>query len=616
MIVFGFIHPGNDVHTLGISSISSLLEECGYKVEIAGYEVSSSLENLKSPTNQSLFLKWLDEKKITNLGFSYRLDPQDAVSSFDRVYRFLQERERFHDKGGRLKEIYFAGLPQACKQIKDKYHSNIPVFYGDESTVDTLLKLSIPETKIPNSIKQGSFYDEERAKFSKQLIESGDHTFCPPPERKPFNEMGSNKDSLIKRLQFNNTDLPLFRAHVGPYLKDYKEAKNLFNSWLKTLAATKYLDIVSIGTSQLSQSNFGEDWGEKPNGGGVPVNSKEDFHSIWNASRPLLLRTYAGTKNIKYLAELYEETINSAWHALSLWWFNKLDGRGPNDVLSNLKEHFSVIDFIASKQKPFEPNIPHHFSFRGGDDVSYVLSAYFAAILAKKKGVKYFILQIMLNTPKATWGIQDLAKARALLKLTRELEDKNFKVILQPRAGLGYFSPNLEFAKAQLANVTAMMDDIEPMKVNSPDIIHVVSYCEAVHLAEPTHINESIQISITALKKYRELKAKEGLNVFLNNKEVEERFQELYTQVKEIASLLIGKIPNLFSPEGFYKILKDGVFPVPFLWEGREEFISAVNQKTKIINGSVKIVDELNKIIDPVQRVQNILLKNTSEKKE
>lgn len=604
MLVFGFIHPGNDVHTLGISSIGSLLEDCGYTVKIAGYDVSNALVNLRSPANQSLFLKWIDTYNITNLGFSYRLDPQDAVASFERVFNFLKERNRFHDNGGTVKEIYFAGLPQACNQIANKYHSLVPVFYGDESTVDTLLKLYIPESKIPISIIQGSKYDDESLKFSKQLILSGDHTFCAPPVRKNFNDLGSKNDSLIKRLQFNNSDFPLFRAHVGPYLKDYGEAKKLFNAWLITLAETKFLDIVSIGTSQLSQSNFGEKWDDMPNGGGVPLNSEQDFQNIWNVSRPLLLRTYAGTKNILPLAKLYERSINSAWHALSLWWFNKIDGRGPNDVLTNLKEHFSTIDYIASINKPFEPNIPHHFAFRGSDDVSYVLSAYLAALLAKKKGVRFFILQIMLNTPKSTWGIQDLAKARAALKLIRELEDKNFRVILQPRAGLGYFSPNLDFAKVQLASVTAMMDDIEPNRSNSPDIIHVVSYCEAVHLAEPQHINESIQISMTALKQYRELKKKHGKDVFLNEQEVSLRCDELYLQVKEISDLLIKNIPNLFTPEGFYRILKDGIFPIPYLWEGRKEFITAANTNTKIINGSVKIVDESSNTIDPVARIK------------
>jgi hypothetical protein len=178
----------------------------------------------------------------------------------------------------------------------------------------------------------------------------------------------------------------LTRVHVGPYQSNYEEAKREFLSWLRELSKGGLLDIVSIGSSQLSQSNFGENWGDKPNGGGVPINSKKDLVDIFQASRPMLVRTYSATANIPKMAEIYEETINMAWHALSLWWFNKIDGRGPYSVLEGLNQHFQTLKIIAKYNKPFEPNIPHHFSFRGGDDYTYILSAYMAAVLAKKNG--------------------------------------------------------------------------------------------------------------------------------------------------------------------------------------------------------------------------------------
>ena len=49
-----------------------------------------------------------------------------------------------------------------------------------------------------------------------------------------------------------------------------------------------------------------------------------------------------------------------------------------------------------------------------------------------------------------TWGVQDLAN-RAMLALLRQLEDDSFRVMLQPRAGLDYFRPDLYEAKIQLA---------------------------------------------------------------------------------------------------------------------------------------------------------------------
>lgn len=321
----------------------------------------------------------------------------------------------------------------------------------------------------------------------------------------------------------------------------------------------------------------------------------------------MLVRTYAGTRNIPKLAAIYEDTINIAWHALSFWWFNQIDGRGPYGVKENLEQHIETLRYIAATGKPFEPNIPHHFSFRGGDDTSYVLSTYLAAITAKKMGVRYFVLQVMLNTPKYTWGVQDLAKARALLGLIRELEDGSFRVFLQPRAGLDYFSPNLDKAKVQLAAVTAMMDDIEPTKTQSPDIIHVVSYSEAVKLATPEIINESIQITLTALNEYRRQKILGKLDDMKNNIEIEERTSELITEVKAIRKLIEKHITNPYSATGLYDIFQKGIMPVPYLWECRDEFKDAVKWNTAIIAGSVKVVDERGLPLKPSIRVAEIL---------
>ena len=113
----------------------------------------------------------------------------------------------------------------------------------------------------------------------------------------------------------------------------------------------------------------------------------------------------------------------------------------------------------------------------------------------------------MLNTPKGTWGIVDLAKSRAMVKLIGELVDGTFKVILQPRAGLDYLSHDTDKAKVQLAAVTALMDDIDPQNDLSPSVIHVVGYSEGSHLADVDVVNESIQITRFSLQEYRRLRS-------------------------------------------------------------------------------------------------------------
>jgi hypothetical protein len=606
--IFGLIRPDIDAHTLGINAVARLIEACGIRVHVCDANVARAITNISSLEYSAIFKKWVVERKITRLGFSYRLDTRDAQKLFGKVYTMLKNSNLFKGRGGNLNQVYFSGLPEACERIQKEYDQKVVVFFGDETQIETVQKLGITRHFIPDEIARGSKYDDLRMSFAQDLIKTGDHQFVFPQTRLKYKNFGTKRDTLVERIAHNQRTgrLPLFRTHVGPYDPEYNEAKKLFKSWLHTLVGTGYLDILSIGSSQLSQSDFGTAWGDKPNGGGLPINSEQDLIEIWEQSRPMLVRTYAGTRNIPQLADIYERTINMAWHALSFWWFNRIDGRGSYSVLENLSQHIQTLRYVAKTGKPFEPNIPHHFSFRGGDDYTYVLSSYLAAKTAKLHGVRSLVLQIMLNTPKYTWGIQDLAKARALYKLVKELESPYFKIFLQPRAGLDFFSPDKEKAKAQLAAVTAMMDDIEPENLNSPDIIHVVSYCEAVHLATPEYINESIQITANALKEYRNQKKDGLLDNALDEQELEFRTLDLYTEVKKINRLIDDNIAMPYSPEGLYQVFQKGILTAPYLWECKDEFREAVKWKTNLVNGGVQVVDDKKKPVKPSTRVADI----------
>jgi hypothetical protein len=603
--VFGLVRPDVDVHTLGVSTVGKLLADCGYRVHIGDATLAAAIAEIHKINNISLLVAWIKRHGITRLGFSYRLDPSNAVLNFGRVYRQLQDQRMFKEQGGSLLQLYFAGLPPACARIQEEYGVRVPVFMGDETQMETLQKMGVPEHRIPTEISGSAQYDEDRMAFAREVVESHAYAVQLPVDHSGYAAYGTATDTLAARIANKRKRglLPLIRVHVGPYSPDYAEARKEFIGWLHTLRDTRFLDIVSVGSSQLSQSDFGTDWKDRPNGGGVPINSEKDLVDIREAASPMLVRTYSSTRNVPQMAEVYERTLNMAWHALSLWWFNKIDGRGPNDVLCNLEEHLAALEVIARHNKPFEPNIPHHFAFRGGDDHSYVLSSYLAAITAKRLGVKQLVLQTMLNTPKYTWGIQDLAKARALLQLVRELEDKNFTVYHQPRAGLDYFSPDLHKAKVQLAAVTAMMDDVEPGNANGPDIIHVVSYSEAVHLATPPVINESIQITLHTLEAYRKAKKAGHMDDMLHHAEVEERTRELFLSVKQTVRTLEKRIPDLYTPAGLYEVFRRGVFAVPYLWEGRDEFAAAIAWQTSLVNGGVQVVDAHGKVITPAERM-------------
>lgn len=614
--IFGLMKTLVDAHTMGIDAAVSLLRECNYKVIVSPLRVQKALETLESEESQRIILDWIKSNKINHIGVSYRLDPRDAVNIFGRLVALLKKEQYFECLSANVKSIYFAGLKLACDEIEREYSGRICTFRGGESPEETLMVMGIPKEDIPEHIVSGCKYDRKIQEFGRNIIKKEEYKSEEKLIVKKYPEYATRKDTLVKRLDhnFENGFQPLIRAHSGPYDPDLtrEECVKKYMGWCKELAQAGYLDILSIGSSQLSQSNFGENWNDKINGGGVPVNSEKEYIDIWNAAKPMLVRTYSATQNVCKMAEMYERTINIAWHALSLWWFDELDGRGPNSLYRNLKEHIATIKYIASINKTIEANVSHHFAFRGCDDITYIISTVLAAKMAKKCGAKYFVLQNMLNTPRSTWGVQDLAKSRVLLRLVKELEDNNFRVILQTRAGLDFFKPDIDEAKAQLAAVTAMMDDIDPKNIYSPEIIHVVSYSEALYLATPDIIDESIKITRHALKEYRIQKWNLGI-VSEAEEQIRERQYRLERDARKILKAMEENIENLYSPAGLYIAFVAGWLPVPQLWSDSEEFLIAKNWQTQIKNGGVEIVE--NGAILPVDVRINRCISNIPQAK-
>jgi hypothetical protein len=578
-----------DVHTLGISTIQEILEECGFTVCVADEKLSEVLMFLGDDNNASYFIKWLISNKITVVSFSYRLDPRDGVLFFKQMYNVIWQHNMLVENGGQIKFCCFAGLPIACQMVKMEFQESIVVFEGDEKVIDSLKKFKINPDKAPKSLVEIDKYDTFLEKFGFSIINSGDYRLISGVDRSSTRKFGTENEFVVDRIYNGRIKglPPLIRVHAGPYNSERKDAIKEFIEWIKVFRNEGLLDVLSLGTSQLSQSMFGKEWGDMPNGGGLPISSEDEYYELYKNGHPMLFRTYAGTINMSVLAKVHERSMNIAWHALSLWWFSELDGRGPYSVLENLEESIKALKYIALSNKPYEPNVGHHFSFRGGDDITYVLSIVLAARLAKSIGIKDFIVQIMLNTPKQTWGIMDLAKARATMELVRELEDSNFHVFLQTRAGLDYFNHDLDKAKCQLASVTALMDDIEPCNNVSPDIIHVVSYSEAAFLATPQVINESIKITRRALECYRIMKKGKQFELPYSAEAIYERQIYLKNGVKALLTLIEKEIVNPYSPKGLFQIFQAGFLPVPDLRYCREKYPYAVNWKTKIKNGAV-----------------------------
>lgn len=602
----GLVHPFVDAHTLGLSAVGQLLDDCGYRAVIAGEAVCRAVEKPDKPNGLAELAQWIHANRIKHLGFSYRLDPGSGITAFDLLLHVLRAQHLLMETGGPIRGLFFAGLPATCEKVAAAFGSRVQVFIGDETARETLERFGVPPTRIPREIVEQDRYEQDRLTQGRQVLEEGLPDQVLPANRTSYPTFGTRSDSLVDRLDhgWENGLPPLMRAHVGPYASDRQAAVREYMAWCRELASEGLLDVLSIGTSQLTQSAFGEDWQGLPNGGGVPIHSEEEYREVYEASRPMLVRTYAGTSRVPHMARVHERAINIAWHALSFWWFSKMDGRGPNSVRDNLEEHFETMSIIAETGKPFEPNIPHHFAFRGSDDVTYVASAVLAARAAKAAGIKIFVLQNMMNTPRVTSGIQDLVKARVMLGFVRELEDRSFRVVYQPRAGLDYFSPDPLKAMAQLAAVTALMDDVEPLRDRSPDVIHVVSYSEGYELANPQVVNESIRITRAALDEHRRLRAAGQIAPPSDYAAIGPKVSALTEQVRLLITGMENAIPNLYSAKGLYRALWAGFLPVPHLWECRDEFRNATAWRTRAKNGSIQVVDELSQPIPIEERIK------------
>lgn len=600
--VVGLVHPALDAHTLGLSSVARLLRDCGIRSEIAKGDICTAIQQPETRAARLRFKDWVTRNGISQLGASFRLEPTEAVRWFDALFYLLTLENLLVEAGGPIKGLFFGGLPEASERVRQKFGGRVRVFKGAETVAETLEVLGIPEHCIPKSLQIEDSYEKERLRFGESYVRSGAYRAVRPPSWS-YEGFGTRQDSLLARLsaRARTGGPPLMRAHVGPYNPVQREGVDQFIGWCRELSRTGLLDILSIGTSQLTQERFEGDWNERPNGGGVPLRTEAEYHEVYEASRPMLVRTYAGTQDVPRLAEVHERSLNIAWHALSLWWFSQIDGRGPLGVLENLEEHFGALDFIQRSGKPFEANVPHHFAFRGADDVTYVVSAVLAARVAKARGVRTFVFQNMLNTPKGTSGITDLAKSRAILRILRGEESSKFRVLFQPRAGLSYFSPSAERAKAQLAAATALMDDVEPNDHLSPAVIHVVSYSEGFQLATPDVVDESIQITRGALEAYREEKRRGRMGG--PPPEATEKALELEREARTVLSAIESSVPHLYSPKGLYEVFAAGFLPVPDLWECREEFAHATKWRSQTERGSTRYVHDDGTPVELVERL-------------
>jgi methylmalonyl-CoA mutase cobalamin-binding subunit len=287
---------------------------------------------------------------------------------------------------------------------------------------------------------------------------------------------------------------PLLRHHFGlPELEATRQG-------IAEIAAAGALDVISLGIDQDAQENFFHPERQDPRrwgAGGVPVRSPADYQTLYEASRTgnyPLLRTYSGTDDFLRLAEMYVDTIHTAWCAIPLFWFNQMDGRGPWDLEGSIREHQKVMAWYGERGIPVELNEPHHWGMRDAPDVVFVASAFLSAYNARAFGVQDYIAQFMFNSPPGHTDAMDLAKMLAILELIEPLSGPDFRIYRQTRTGLLSYPLDPAAARAHLAASIYLQMALRP------HIVHVVGHTEADHAATAEDVIEACTMARRAIE--------------------------------------------------------------------------------------------------------------------
>ncbi|HLE92259.1 MAG TPA: methionine synthase, partial [Anaerolineales bacterium] len=323
-----------------------------------------------------------------------------------------------------------------------------------------------------------------------------------------------------------------------------------------------------------------------------------------------LLRTYSGTDDFIRLAEMYVDTINIAWCAIPLFWFNQMDGRGPWDLEGSIREHQSVMKWYGEHNIPVELNEPHHWGMRDAPDVVFVVSAYLSAYNARAFGVKDYIAQLMFNSPPGLSDAMDLAKMLAVMDMISPLArsgrgdgGEGFNIWKQTRTGLLSHPLDPDLARGHLsASIYLQM----AMK---PHIIHIVGHTEAHHAATADDIIEAGKIARRAIEN-----AVRGAPDMTADPAIIKRRKRL---VKE-ATLLLEAISALAGPE-VDDPFTDAATLTRAVTSGLMDALQLRNNKfgrgeirTSIVKGACVTVDSKGRPLSEIKRLQSMMTKTPS----
>jgi methylmalonyl-CoA mutase cobalamin-binding subunit len=511
---------GECVHVAGVLNFLQLAESAGWRTVFLGPAVSIEA-----------VLRFAKLEDADMIGVSYRLSPETGERLLGE---FAEAADDLRAAGMRFA---FGGTPPVAEKAR-KMGFFERVFDGSEPPEEVLAYLKGQTSAQPSELDY--------------------------------------PQSAVERIQWKSP-FPLLRHHFGlPKMEDSLHG-------VEKISKAKVLDVISLGIDQDAQENFFHPElqdARRKGAGGVPVRSADDYRRLFAASRQgnyPLMRTYSGTDDFLRLAELYLETINNAWCAIPLFWFNQMDGRGPWDLEGSIREHQRVMAWYGERGIPVEVNEPHHWGMRDAPDVIFVVSAFLSAYNAYANGVKDYITQMMFNSPPGTSGAMDLAKMLAALKLIEPLAGPNFHIWKQTRTGLLSYPLDVDAARAHLATSIYLQMALKP------HIIHIVGHTEAHHAATAENIIEACKIARKSIEN-----AMSGAPDMTADPAIQAQADHLVSEA-EVTLQAIRRLGDNISgdpwtdPSILAKSVKMGVLDAPQL---RNNPFALGQIKTRLFNGS------------------------------
>jgi methylmalonyl-CoA mutase cobalamin-binding subunit len=530
---------GECVHVAGVSNFLRLAEAAGWRTVFLGPAVPIEV-----------VLRAAEREGADLVGVSYRLTPETGERL---LAEFAEAASELHERGIRFA---FGGTPPVVERV------NALHFF--ERTFDG----SQPVEEILAYLKGQQVAGKNEANYPQTTIE---------------------------RIRWKSP-YPILRHHFGlPTLEDTLAG-------IESIASAKVLDVISLGIDQDAQENFYHPERQDPRrtgAGGVPVRSEEDYRALYAASRHgnfPLLRTYSGTDDFIRLAEMYVDTINIAWCAIPLFWFNQMDGRGPWDLEGSIREHQQVMQWYGEHDIPVELNEPHHWGMRDASDTVFVVSAFLSAYNARAFGVKDYIAQMMFNSPPGLSDAMDLAKMLTVMDLITPLEGDHFHIWKQTRIGLLSHPLDPDAARGHLAAATYLQMALKP------HIYHIVGHTEAHHAATAEDVIEASRIARRAIENAM------GAPDMTADPAIAQRRAELAAE----ANAILDAISSLAPPEAgdpftdtftLARAVTSGILDAPQLVNNK---FGRGQVKTRIVDGACVSVDESGNPIPERKRLETM----------